>query len=119
MRYIMLICGDESAWFNGGEKAEAVMRDIQAWVRKWEDAGKLAEGGALLDSVRTAKTISTGPDGQPLVTDGPYLELKEAIGGLINLVADDLDEAVGIAATWPGIVPFDEKVEVRPVVSTS
>lgn len=118
MRYVMLINGDETKWRDGGEKADVVMREIRTWVAKWAADGKIGEGGALLDSKRTAKTISAGPDGQPLVTDGPYLELKEAIGGFINLIADDLDEAVAIAATWPAIAPFEEKVEVRPVVET-
>ena len=116
MRYAMLIWGDETSWANGGDTAQAVMRDIYAWWDKWHAAGKVAPGGVQLDPVRTARTVSRGGDGQPLVTDGPYLELKEVIGGTIILQVDDIDEAVAIAATWPGIASFDEKVEVRPVV---
>lgn len=67
--------------------------------------------------MRKAKTIRRGADGQPVVTDGPFLELKEVVAGIINLDCDDLDEAVAIASTWPAIVPFDEKIEVRPIIA--
>jgi hypothetical protein len=116
MRYVMMICGNESVWSADEERAEAVMQEINAWWEKWAAEGKLDEGGAELDSVRTAKTVSRGPDGQPLVTDGPYVELKDVIGGFINMRADDIDEAVAIASGWPGIAAFDDKIEVRPVI---
>lgn len=116
MRYVMLICGEESSWFRDPEKGEAVMREVNAWWEKWHAAGKLVQGGAELDSVRTAKTVSRGADGQPVVTDGPYVELKEVIGGFVNLVADDIDDAIAVAATWPGVAAFGDKIEVRPVV---
>lgn len=49
------------------------------------------------------------------MTDGPYVELKDVIGGFVNLRADGIDEAVAIASGWPGIATFGDKVEVRPV----
>jgi hypothetical protein len=116
MRYVMMICGDETAWYGDPARAEAVMQEINSWWEKWHAEGKVVEGGAELDSVRTAKTVSRGPDGQPLVTDGPYVELKDVIGGFIHLRADDIDEAVAIAAGWPGIAILGDKVEVRPVL---
>lgn len=115
MRYVMMVCGDEAGWSADEERTQAAMQEINAWWEKWAAEGKVVEGGAELDSVRTAKTISRGPDGQPLVTDGPYVELKDVVGGFINLRADDIDEAVAIAAGWPGIATFGDKVEVRPV----
>jgi hypothetical protein len=54
-------------------------------------------------------------NGQQPLLPGPYLELKEVVGGFIHLVADDIDDAVGVAATWPGIAAVGDKVEVRPV----
>jgi hypothetical protein len=118
MQYVMILCGEEGNWYDPENTAaiEAAMNDIIAWSSKWEAAGKIAEGGAELDSVRTAKTVSRGPDGRPMVTDGPYLELKEVVGGFILLEADDIDEAVAIATEWPGIANFGDKVEVRPVM---
>jgi YCII-related domain len=56
------------------------------------------------------------PDGRPVVTDGPYLELKEVIGGLILVEADDIDDAVNVAADWPTLAEFGDKIEVRPVL---
>jgi hypothetical protein len=116
MRYAMLICGEEWPEDLPAATVEAAMTGIYAWLDKWRAEGKIAEGGMELDSVRTAKTVSRGADGRPVVTDGPYLELKEVIGGFIVLNADDLDEAVTIAATWPGVVAHGDKVEVRPVM---
>lgn len=116
MRYVMLISVDEEGWGADEEKTQSVYQEIFAWYDKWHAAGKVVDGGAQLDSVRKAKTISRGADGRPVVTDGPFLELKEVIAGIINLDCDDLDEAVAIASTWPAIAPFDEKVEVRPII---
>jgi hypothetical protein len=118
MKYAMLICGDEENWFNADEaEIRATMDEIYTWMEKWEKAGKIAPGGAELDHSGKARTVSRGADGQPVVTDGPYLELKEIIGGVIMLEADDIDEAVAVAAGWPGIARYAEKVEVRPVIS--
>ncbi|RZQ63199.1 YciI family protein [Amycolatopsis suaedae] len=116
MRYAMLVCGDMSAW----EKrvAEVGPRDgeeLGAWFAKWGAAGKLAEGGAELEHPRTAKTVRLGGDGGLAVSDGPYVELKEVVGGVILLEAADIDEATTIAATWPGVVNGIATVEVRPV----
>jgi hypothetical protein len=49
------------------------------------------------------------------VTDGPFIETKEAIGGFSVLEADTIDEAVEIARTWPGVDRGWISVEVRPV----
>lgn len=115
MRYAMLICGEDDAWDRLPD-GEAAMNEVYRWLTKWEAAGKVVDGGAELQSARTAKTVSRGSDGQPTVTDGPYVELKEVIGGFILLEADDIDDAVAVAATWPGIALVGEKVEVRPVM---
>jgi hypothetical protein len=116
MRYAMLICSDESQWSDIPPEATSQKMDqIMAWIAKWEQAGKLLPGGAELGYTRDARTIRPGADGQPMVTDGPYLELKEVVGGFILLQADDIDEAVAIAATWPMVGP-SSSVEVRPVM---
>lgn len=113
MRYVMLICNTEDAWSSDPHEADRVMGEIGAWMAKWRAAGKIGNGGSELESVTTARTVTRGADGQPVVTDGPYLELKEVVGGYIELEADDLDDAVAVAATWPGIAAFADKVEVR------
>lgn len=115
MRFAMLICGPEEEWAAlEPEASQAVMAEIGAWVTKWREAGKLLPGGEELDSVSKAKTIRPGADG-PVVTDGPYLELKEVVAGFLVLEADDIDEAVGIAASWPTLFG-SHSIEVRPCV---
>ena len=116
MRYVMLICGVEDEWSAQTEaEMKAVMSEVGAWVTRWREAGKMLPGGEELDSVRKAKTIRPGADGKPVVTDGPYLELKEVVGGFVVLEADDIDEAVAIAATWPTLFG-SSSIEVRPAV---
>lgn len=118
MQYVMMIVGDEGDWYDQHNPAaiEEAMQAIYAWMGKWQAEGKIADGGAELDTVHKAKTVTRGPDGNPVVTDGPYLELKEVIGGFVMLEADDIDEAVAIAAGWPGIAKHGDRVEVRPVM---
>ena len=114
MRYVMIIAGDESHWYDDAV-ASGLMDEVNAWWDKWHQAGKIELGGAELQHSRTAKTVSAGPDGRPTVTDGPYLEIKEVVGGFIFLNADDVDDAIAVAAGWPGI-RFGDRVEVRPVL---
>lgn len=116
MQYVMLLWGDEDAWANQDPaSAQAAMDDIIGWYERWQSDGKVVDGGAELDTSRKARTIRPAHAGEPVVTDGPYLESKEVIGGILILDADDLDEAVAIAATWPGI-RYGDSVEVRPVM---
>jgi hypothetical protein len=112
MRYAMLVCGVEDDWPVVEHEAQSAMARIDAWFERWEPQGKIVGGGEL-DTVRTAKTIRPGPDG-PVVTDGPYLQLKEVVGGVVFLEAADIDEAVAIAASWPLFA--SSSIEVRPVV---
>lgn len=70
--------------------------------------------GRQLDSPETATTVRV-QDGRPLVTDGPFAELKEAIGGYLFFEADDLDAAIEVAARIPA-ARMGGAVEVRPIV---
>jgi len=111
----MLICGnDDEVHSTPADVANAGMNEIYDWFQKWGQAGKIANPGAELDSKRTAKTIRPGADGNPVVTDGPYLELKEVVGGVVFLEADSIDDAVAVASTWP--MSGSASVEVRPVI---
>jgi hypothetical protein len=114
MRYAMIITGDESHWFGTAVKS-GLMDEVDAWWEKWHQAGKIVPGGAELDQSAKARTVGPGPDG-PVVTDGPFLELKEVVGGFILLEADDMDAATEVASGWPGIQHGD-RVEVRPVIT--
>jgi len=82
-----------------------------ALVALWfaEHADKLRSGSKLLPP-DTATTVRLG-DGDPVVTDGPFVEGKEVVSGFAEVEADDLDEVLRMVRTWPGC-PI---VEVRPV----
>jgi hypothetical protein len=117
MKFAMLICGDDDVWGNlSPEEEQDVMKQIYGWYEKWQPTGKIADGGAELQNKSTAKTIRRGPDGGPVVTDGPYLELKEVVGGFVLLECDTIDEAVEIAAEWPGSAGMTA-IEVRPLMN--
>ncbi len=84
--------------------------EIGAWYEKWGATGKL-DGGHQLQGTETAKTIRSGS-----VTDGPFIETKEVLGGYSVIEADSIDEAVEIAKTWPGVDRGWITMEVRPVI---
>jgi hypothetical protein len=102
-------------------------RDPEAWARLSEDEqkGVFADYQAInetpgvspgqqLDEPETATTVRV-EDGKTLTTDGPFVELKEAIGGYLFIEADDLDAAIELAARIPA-ARLGGAVEVRPIV---
>jgi hypothetical protein len=117
VKFAMLICSDETSWASLSPADEQdVMKEIYAWFEKWQPTGKIADSGVELQPKSTAKTIRRGTDGEPVVTDGPYLELKEVIGGIVVLECDTIDEAVQVAAEWPSGGGMNA-IEVRPVTN--
>jgi hypothetical protein len=108
---------DIAAWERMSRDEAAASRADE--VPKWEALfGELGPTGVLgsgyeLDVPRTAKTVRVR-DGETLVTDGPFAETKEQIGGLMILDCEDLDQAIGIAARIP--VVSKGSVELRPVI---
>lgn len=70
--------------------------------------------GVRMDGPETATTVTGGDDGF-LVTDGPFAELKDALGGYFILEAADLDAAIAVAKTVPP-VKYGGRVEIRPLV---
>jgi hypothetical protein len=108
---------DVIAWekMSPEEAASARAEEVPKWEALFGElgpSGKLGFG-AELDSPKTAKTVRVR-DGETIVTDGPFAETKEQIGGLMELHADDLDEAIAIASRIP--VVFRASVELRPVI---
>ncbi len=117
MKFAMLIFGDDHEWSTLSPADEQdLMKQIYGWYERWQPTGKIADGGVELQPRETAKTVRAGADGQPMIIDGPYLELKEVIGGVVLLECDDIDEAGRIAATWP-LAAGMSALEVRPVMS--
>jgi hypothetical protein len=112
----MLIHDDEREWAEASPEDNAsAMKAIFGWFEKWGSSGKIADGGGQLQPTQTAKTVRADRSGAAVITDGPYLELKEVLGGVVFLEADSLDDAVSFAATWP-VLRHSTSLEVRPVV---
>ncbi len=92
---------------NTDEQRGTMMAGVDKWFRKH---GSKIRGGHQLQPERTATTIRFD-SGKPAVTDGPFIEAKELIGGYAEIEVADLDEAIAMAKEWPTGGP----VEVRPV----
>ena len=112
MQYMALIYGDQNVWdgFSPAEKASAY-EQYSAFSKEAREAGVLV-GGDELASTRDATTVRVRDD-ETLVTDGPYAEVKEALGGYYLFECGSMDEAVDYAAKIPGAE--HGAVEVRPV----
>jgi hypothetical protein len=73
-----------------------------------------ARGGARLEPIETATTVRV-QNGQTLTTDGPYADTKEVFGGFIVFEAENLDQAIEMAARIPA-ARFGGAIEVRPLL---
>ena len=104
-----LVAGYQPDDFDPSTVDEAVGREIHALNDEMDAAGvtKFACG------LGAAKSLRAQPDGGVLLTDGPYLETKEHIGGFWILECDDMDEAVAWARK--GVVAIRGQVEVREI----
>jgi hypothetical protein len=91
------------------DEQKAVYADYQAIN---ETPG--VESGLQLQDPETATTVRV-EDGKTLTTDGPFVEIKEAIGGYLLFEADDLDAAIELAARIPA-ARLGGAIEVRPIV---
>src|SRR5213594_1848291 len=115
MKYVLLFGGTmEGTDQLEGAAREQTMADYEKsgqWFEKYSKSGKIV-GGHELQGPSTATTVSRR-DGRVTVTDGPFIESKEVIGGYAEVEVADLDEALAMAREWPGTV------EIRPVVDHS
>ena len=99
MKVMALIYGDEKTWEGAGDdERKAVYGRYRAFG---ESAGEKVVGGAELASTSAATTVRVR-DGETIVTDGPFAETKEQLGGFYVLECGSLDEAVELAAQIPG-----------------
>jgi hypothetical protein len=112
VQYMALIYADEERWgtLSDGERQEIYGR-YRALADEAQKAGVMA-GGDELGPTRDATTVRVRGD-ETLVTDGPYAELKEALGGYFLFECGSLDEALDWAARIPAVE--HGAVEVRPV----
>jgi hypothetical protein len=110
VKYVMLIIDTPAEPSQQSPEYGAWYAEIGAWYEKWGATGKL-DGGHQLQAADSAKTVrATG------VTDGPFVETKEVLGGYSVIDADSIDEAVEVAKTWPGVDRGWITIEVRPVI---
>lgn len=109
MRYALLIY--VQPWESTPEEDEQVMTAYNAFTKAAVDAGAM-RGGEALHEAHQATTVRVR-NGQTVITDGPFAETKEELGGFYLVEAADLDEAIGWAARIPGATRGS--IEVRPV----
>ncbi len=110
MKYMLLIYGDESALV-GAERAKCYV-DSAAFAQELAASGKYLAANPL-HSVTAATSVQVR-GGKRLVTDGPFAETREQLGGYFLIDAGNLDEAIRIAEQVPG-AKFGT-VEIRPVL---
>lgn len=116
MKYMLLLCdpADRSAFENAPKaEIEKLYAKIGQWWGEKEHKGVIVAGHQLQEP-HTATTVRSR-NGKPLVTDGPFIEAKETVGGYAILDVADLDAAIGVAKEWVGLLP-SALVEVRPIV---
>jgi hypothetical protein len=114
MKFMLLLWGDEGQWANMSEEEAA------ADMARWEDytnqlvaAGAMVSGEALQPSP-TSKTLRID-DGERIVTDGPYAETKEQLGGYYVIDVESVDDALDWAAKLPSL--DYGSTEIRPVMA--
>jgi hypothetical protein len=114
MKYLCTIYGDESQWSDATpEQMGEVMAAYNAFGEEAGAAGVILGGEGL--ELSSAATTVRVRDGERVLSDGPFAETKEQLGGFYLLECDSLDEAIDWAAKIPGAATGS--VEVRPVMN--
>lgn len=112
MKYLVLLYGDERIWEEASpDEREQIVAAHEAFSRAASERARILGGEALAPA---DTTTTLGPDtgsGRP-VTDGPYVETVEQLGGYYLLEAGDLDQVTDLCSLLPGYYTL----EVRPVV---
>ena len=109
--YLLLFHNDESWRELGREELEKYVTQNHAWLEHLMTSGK-AKGGQAL--ARSGAMVS-GKNGRS-ITDGPFAESKEVVGGYLLMNVETFEEAVAIAKTCPTLA-YGGKVEVRPLTN--
>jgi hypothetical protein len=117
MKYVLLIHQGEGA-VPGNEAWERLSEDEQKQVyadyQAINQTAGVTPNDARLDSPETATTVRV-ENGETLTTDGPFVSVKEALGGWLTFEADDLDAAIDLASRIPA-ARLGGAIEIRPVV---
>ena len=110
MKYLLLIYSDETAWTEA--ERETCFAESTELAQKLHQQGQFLAASPL-QSIATATSVQVR-NGKRLVTDGPFAETREQLGGYFLIEAQDLDSAIEIAGRIPGA--RKGTVEVRPVL---
>jgi len=112
MQYLLMIYRNESAVLSASkETAERTMAAYAAYTEAMQKAGVYVGGNRLKPT--TSATTVRNPNGKTSVSDGPFAETKEQLGGYYLIDAPDLDAALSWAARCPGAA--HGSIEVRPI----
>jgi hypothetical protein len=113
MKFMLLCYDDDQAWEKAGEAAlQQAMQEAVQLANEVNAKGQYVDA-APLHPVSTATSVRMR-DGKRLVTDGPFAETREVLGGYYVIDVGDLDEAIRIAARHPGARVGT--VEIRPLM---
>ena len=117
MKYALMVYSDQTAWDSYTEEEAARLRaeSMPAWIACFEELGKADPDmvGYELEGASDAKVIRVR-DGERIVTDGPFAETKEQIGGVFLTDLPDLDEAIRLSSLIPAA--RYGSLEIRPIV---
>lgn len=112
MQYACLIYYDPKSLFGGGAEAQSVLDECESHDEKLQESGHFVNSVALV-MPDEAMTVHVR-DGRMSAVDGPFMETKEMLGGLVVIEARDLNEAVRVASAMPHArIGY---VEVRPLI---
>jgi len=116
MQYLLMCCFEEARWEAFPESEHArIMDEYGKLIHELKRSGRLL-GGAKLDGCASAVTVRE-KNGKTVVTDGPFAETKEQLGGYHLIECQDRDEAIAIARRIPALAAGGA-VEVRLVLQT-
>lgn len=111
--YVVLIVGDADRWWTTMSMQERAdgYAEYERFGRTLGERGHRIIGGAELKASTTARTVRPGGE---VVTEGPYAESSEQVGGFYQVESDDLDDLLECCKI---IAPLGDAVEVRPIVT--
>ena len=112
MKYMLLIIGSQGADPVTDEEDQGLMEAFMAYHKAVHDAGVMVDSNVLA-SFETATSVQVDGAGDRIITDGPFAETREYLGGYYILDLPDLDSAIDWAARCPGARAW--RVEVRPI----
>ena len=112
MRYVLLFAETEQFVRDLEAMTQSERDRAYALAAKWmADHADKVRGGNQLQPPHTATTVRLDAGTEPVITDGPFVDGKEVIGGYTEIEVADLDEALRMVRTWPGC----PVVEIRPL----